>query len=408
VATPLLPAAYFAATSTAPWLLLRAARAAHLRQNAPVARLPERFGEATLQRPKGKLIWLHAASVGEVQSAAALAPYLAAHATLLVTTSTQTGAERAAQVLPEGCIHQFQPVDTARAVSSFLSHWQPDLALFVEGDLWPRMCRNLARRGTPAALLNARASKSRARFPRSYGYMLAPFRLITCQTEAVRAGLMALGLPGDRLKCLGDLKADLPATSISESALDAFQTAAKGRPVWAAVSTHPADEAHVLAAHRTLLTNTPDALLLWLPRHPARAEAIRAAADGLGLSQRSQGEAPTEKTQILLADTLGEAGAAFATASTVFLGGGFGREGGHNPYEPAKAGAFVLSGPRVNNFSAAYARLAVDGFTELVADTATLTEALGSRLSKPHQAPWQGSETNAAAATINALAAYLP
>ena len=157
-----------------------------------------------------------------------------------------------------------------------------------------------------------------------------------------------------------------------------------------------------------MLTNAPDALLLWLPRHPARAEAIRAAADGLGLSQRSQGEAPTEKTQILLADTLGEAGAAFATASTVFLGGGFGREGGHNPYEPAKAGAFVLSGPKVNNFSAAYARLAVDGFTELVADTATLTEALSSRLSKPHQPPWQGSETNAAVATIDALAAYLP
>lgn len=408
MATPLLPAAYFAATSTAPWLLISAARAAHIRQNAPLARLPERFGEATKPRPQGKLIWLHAASVGEVQSAAALAPLLADHAHLLITTSTQTGAERAAQVLPESCIHQFQPVDTARAVSGFLSHWKPDLALFMEGDLWPRMCRNLARSGTPAALLNARASKSRARFPRSYGYILAPFRLITCQSEAVRAGLQALGLPEARLACLGDLKADLPAAAVAHDALAAFQAAAKGRPVWAAVSTHPADEPHVLAAHRALLAEHPDALLLWLPRHPARASAILAAAEGLSVSQRSQSEAPTAQTQILLADTLGEAGAAFATAATVFLGGGFGAEGGHNPYEPAKAGAFVLSGPKVNNFSAAYARLATDGYAKIVADGAALTETLTARMAKPHSAPWQGPNSDAAAKTMAALAPYLP
>lgn len=407
MAAPLLLKAYFALTAAAPWLLTCAARRQHARQNAAPERLPERFGKASQPRPEGKLIWLHAASVGEVQSIAALTPRLAADATLLVTSATATGATRAAAILPEDTLQQFQPVDTPGAVRAFLAHWQPDLALFVEGDLWPRMCRALAQSGTPAALLNARASRSRTRFPAVYREMLAPFRLITCQSEAVLEELSALGLPAGKLASFGDLKAELPPATVDAAARKAFQQACAGRPLWAAVSTHAADEAPVLAAHRALLKTEPKALLLWLPRHPARAAAIRAAASGLTIAQRSLGEAVIDQTQILLADTLGEAGAAFASAPTVFLGGSFGPEGGHTPYEPVKAGAFVLSGPNVANFRDAYAQLECEGYAKTVPDSTALAKALISRLSAQHIAPWQGHEANTAAKTATELLRYL-
>ena len=406
--TPALLKAYFALTAVTPWLLKHAAKRQHLRQSAASERLCERMGQATKPCQTGPLIWLHAASVGEVQSAVALAPLLAEKAQLLVTTATQTGADRARAVLPKGTLHQFQPIDTPLATRKFLAHWQPDLALFVEADLWPRMCRALAQNGTPTALLNARSSKSRARFPRVYKEMLSSFNVITCQSDMAQKELQALGISPDVLFTFGDLKAALPKPEPDAAALAAFRAAAGKRPLWAAVSTHAADEAHVLAAHRDVLRHTPEALLLWLPRHPARATAIRDAAKDLHLAQRSLGEAVTSQSQILLADTLGEAGAAFATAPVVFLGGSFGREGGHTPYEPAKAGCYVLSGPNVANFKDAYARLSREGYATLLDSSTALAQALTTHMRRPHKGLWQSQSENAVAKTAAKLLSYVP
>ncbi len=411
MSTPLLWA-YTGLTALAPGLLTRMARKAHAVQAADPERFSERLGHASLPRPEGALIWLHAASVGEVQSLAALAPLLAARATLLITTTTQTGAQRAAEVLPEGTLHQFLPVDTAKSVRRFLSHWQPNLALFAEGDVWPRMSAALAARATPAALLNARASRSRSRFPRTSRALLAPFKLLTAQSKEVMAGLAQIGLAPEQLAYFGDLKAGLPAPQAAPEALAAFQSATLGRPVWAAVSTHEADEAAVLAAHQTVLAAQPDALLLWLPRHPARAAAIEAATS-LPLARRSYGQMPNASTAIFLIDTLGEAGAAFAAVPTVFLGGSFGADGGHNPYEPARAGCFVLHGAHVANFAAAYQRLARDGYARQVAEGAALGATVSARLSAQtaRLAPWadRGGDaaSGAAARTFARLEALL-
>lgn len=381
---------YAAVTSLAPWLLRYAATSRHRKQNAPEARLPERLGTPSKQRPDGPLIWLHASSVGEVQSVADLARLLSEDATLLVTTTTQTGAERVAKALPESVIHQYQPIDTTTAISSFLDHWQPDLAGFVEGDLWPRTLGMLSARGIPTALLNARPSRTRSRFGKSYGQLLRPLSLITTQSPTVLEDLAGLGVPETRLRYFGDLKADAPAPAISGDALAAFRSAAQGRPIWAAVSTHPDDEPQVIAAHQQLLKARPDTLLLWLPRHPDRATALCAgAAAHFRIARRSLGDAVTADTQVLVADTLGEAGAAFTVAPVVFLGGSFGEEGGHNPYEAAKLGAFTLSGPRIANFQTAYARLSAEGYAHIVTDSTALADALQARFNGAHKAPWE-------------------
>ena len=389
---------YHGLTALAPWLLGYAARKAHAKQGAEPARLGERFGKTNLERPLGPLIWLHAASVGEVQSMSALAPLLAARANLLVTTTTQTGANRAKDVMPRATLHQFLPVDTAQAVEQFLDHWQPDLALFAEGDVWPRMSTSLAKRHVPAALLNARASRSRSRFPSTSRTLLAPFKLLTTQSEEVLSGLADIGLDPAKLAYLGDLKAGLPAAPAPPEALSVFQTATQGRPVWAAVSTHEADETAVLTAQQVVLAAHPEALLMWLPRHPTRADLIEAGTS-LPLARRSRGEVPDAKTAIYLVDTLGEAGAAHATAPLVFLGGSFGANGGHNPYEPARTGAFVLHGPHVANFAAAYTTLARDGYAAQVTSAAELGAVVSEKLSAQSERlkPWADQDSSEAA-----------
>ncbi|MFQ5565600.1 MAG: 3-deoxy-D-manno-octulosonic acid transferase, partial [Paracoccaceae bacterium] len=193
-------AAYLAASRLAGpatrWLLLR--RTAGGREDP--GRLGERLGRAGVARPEGRLVWLHGASVGEALSMLPLITELrrqAPEATILVTTGTVTSARRMAEELPEGCIHQFVPVDTALAVRRFLRHWRPDLALWVESEFWPRLMVETARRGTPMMLVNARVSARSARrwamARRMVAALVRLFRRIVTQDARTVARLVAMG-----------------------------------------------------------------------------------------------------------------------------------------------------------------------------------------------------------------------
>jgi len=381
---PLLPRLWLALTGLAPGLPGALARRAHAHQRADPARLGERFGQPTLGRPAGRVIWIHAASVGEAVSVTALARAIAAQtgATLLITTATATGAATVAQRLPEA-LHQFLPVDTPRAVTGFLRHWRPDAALFVEGDLWPRLIRELTGTQTPMALINARASRSRARAPRSFGALLAPMQLITVQDEGLREGLVALGLDPSRIHAPGNLKADIAAPPVDPALRDTIAQAAAERAVWAAVSTHPGEEAIVLDAHRQLAGNP---LLLLAPRHPDRGDAVAAdlARRGLRVTRHSTGALPEATTQVHLVDTLGETGTLYAAAGLALVGGSLlPGPGGHTPYEPAALGCAVLSGPHVRNFAAAFGSLQAAGAARRILDTADLARTLTALLADP-------------------------
>lgn len=352
---PFLMRVLLALTAAAPGLLGQMARRAHSRQGADPARLAERFGRATLARPLGRLAWIHAASVGEAVSVVTLAREIEARtgASLLVTTSSTTGGQTAARHLPEA-MHQFLPVDTPAAVGRFLAHWKPDAAFFVEGDLWPRMITQLARSDTPMALLNARASRSRRRFPRSFGALLAPMALVTVQDEALRAEFVALGLTPERVQCPGNLKADIAPLPVDTARRAQIAQAAKGRWIWAAVSTHMGEDEIVLDAHEQL-PGTP--LLLLVPRHPVRGEALAALLTrrGFRFTRQGSGDMPGPQTQVHLVDLLGETGVVYAAAGIALIGGSLLQgPGGHTPFEPAALGCAVISGPHVENFAASY------------------------------------------------------
>lgn len=399
---------YLGATALLAGPLSGLARRRHRRIGADPGRFAERQGRATLPRPAGRLIWVHAASMGEVSAVADLAQRLAQDrgANVLVTTLTETGAATVARRLP-GALQQFLPLDTPGPVARFLDHWRPDLGVIVESDLWPRLILRAAAQ-MPLALVNARPSRSRARMPKTSAALLSRFGVITAQGPDVAQSLRALGLRDGLVHATGDLKAAAAPPPADPLDLASLRQSIGLRPCWAAVSTHAGDEVAVLSAHSAARHRMPDLLLILAPRHPDRAEAISAAAQRLGLTvaRRSQGGAPNPQTAILLADTLGETGLWFRLSPVVFLGGSFGPEGGHNPYEPAALGCAILSGPHTAHFAAAYNGLQSAGGALACVDAVALAAAVIRLGPDPSEA---GARAKAFHATqIGALDRTLP
>jgi 3-deoxy-D-manno-octulosonic-acid transferase len=336
-------------------------------------RLVERRGLARLKRPEGRLVWLHAASVGELASVLPLIARIAERGIgVLVTTGTVTSGGLAEQRLPRGVIHQFVPLDVPRFVRRFLAHWRPDLALFVESDLWPNMIVEASTRRVPLILINGRISEASYR---RWTYLrgtivdlLGRFDLCLAGTQGDAERLSALGAP--RVIAAGNLKLDVPAPPAGAARLAALQSAIGSRPLVAAASTHPGEESALIDAHRRLRADFSGLVTLIAPRHPERGAGVAelAAAAGLKASLRSRGALPDATTDIYVADTMGELGLIYRLSPLVFMGGSLVRHGGQNPIEPAKLGAAILHGPHVWNFAEIYAALDKSGGAAQVDD----------------------------------------
>ena len=367
--------------------LLLAARARRGKEDP--ARIGERLGRPSAPRPPGPLIWLHGASLGEAVSLLPLLPALARAAPdagLLLTSGTVAAARRLSGALPGGAIHQYAPVDTARAVRRFLDHWRPSLAIRAESELWPRMLVEAARRTLPVALVNARLSaRSAARWARLPGMaraLFAPLALAVTQDAETAARLAGLGADPARVRQGANLKSAVAVPEAPADALARARAAVAGRRVWLAASTHPGEEAAAAAAQATL---APETLLVLAPRHPDRGTEIAAdlAAHGLSAARRSHGEAPGPATRVWLVDTLGEMGLWYRLAEVVFVGGSLAPHGGHTPFEPAALGPAILHGPHTENFGPAYAALAAEGGAMRIAGDAALGPAVARLMADP-------------------------
>ena len=373
------------------------------------ARLPERRGLARLKRPKGPLVWLHAASVGELASVLPLIERIAKRGIgVLVTTGTVTSGGLAEQRLPRGVIHQFMPLDVPRFVRRFLAHWRPDLALFVESDLWPNMIIEASARGVPMILVNGRLSENSYRrwtyLRGTIVNLLRRFDLCLAGTPADAERLGALGAP--RVVTAGNLKLDVPAPPADRAKLTALHDAVAGRALIAAASTHAGEESAVIGAHRRLRANFPGLLTVIAPRHPERGPGVAelAAAAGLKASLRSRGALPDAATEIYVADTMGELGLIYRVSPLVFIGGSLVRHGGQNPIEAAKLGAAILHGPHVWNFAEIYAALDEARGAERVDGAERLTAGFGAWLA---DAAARERAAQAARATVESLGGAL-
>lgn len=365
----------------APFLLKR--RAARGKED--LARLKERLGHASRPRPEGALVWLHGVSVGESLSLLPLIDRIRAEspaATILVTSGTVTSAALLAKRLPPQVIHQYAPIDGPAAARRFIAHWRPTLGLFAESELWPNLIFEARRHGATLALVSARitahSAEGWARRPAAARALLDAFSLILPQDAASAMRLAGLGAkPGPllNLKYIGDP----PPFDAAE--LERLQAAAAGRRVVVAASTHAGEDGVIAEAVPA------DALLILIPRHPDRAPAIQAelAAMGRIVTRRSAGQALDPKSDIYLADTLGEMGLFMRLADIVVMGGSFAPGiGGHNPLEPARLERAIVSGPDTFNFADVYAQMAAADAVRITSGD-TLAAALDRLLSAPNQ-----------------------
>lgn len=351
------------------------------------ARLRERFGHASVARPPGNLVWIHAASVGEVQSVLTLVERLSDRADaphLLITTGTVTSAAMlAARHLPR-VIHQFVPVDTASSVRRFLDHWQPDLALWVESEFWPELLYQTQGRGIPTMLINARISaRSAARWQRLRS-MIAPlvdgFVAVFPSTPDDALRLQQLGTP--HIVATGNLKFDAAALPADTAALSALNAATAGRPMVLAASTHDGEEALIARACATIRTRFPALLCIIVPRHATRGDGITTMlrATGANVAQRSRDEAITAATQYYIADTMGELGLFYRACDIVCIGGSFVPHGGHNVLEPAQLRCTIITGPHMHNFADMTARMHAAHALIIADDEASLAQACEAML----------------------------
>jgi 3-deoxy-D-manno-octulosonic-acid transferase len=349
-------------------------------------RIGERYGIEGVPRPNGRLLWLHAASVGEALSVLPVLEALPAEIFTLFTTGTVTSARLLQQRLPDAGLegrvaHRFVPLDVPAWVARFLDHWRPDLASFVESEIWPNILAACRARDIPTVLLNARMSvRSAARWchvPAFAAELIGGFAWIAAQSDGDARRLVSLG--GRNVEALGNLKfaaADLPS---DEAELARLRGVLGGRSRWLAASTHPGDEEAAAEVHRRLAGAHPDLLTAIVPRHPERGAAIAACLDGA--PRRALGQDPGDG--IWIADTLGEVGLLYRLFPIVFMGKSFGSGGGQNPLEPARLGCAVATGPATANFADAVAALRAAGGLAEVADPAALAMWVDAMLSDP-------------------------
>lgn len=340
--------------------------------------------------PASTDVWVHAVSVGEVQAAAPLIRHLLARdppLRVLVTTTTPTGATRAADLFGAAVTHRYTPFDLPGVLGRFLDRLQPRVILVMETEIWPNTLDQAERRGVPVVLANARLSERSAR---GYGRLqpltretLRRFHCIAAQGQADAERFKALGAPAQRVKVTGSIKFDQPLPATLQDQAEVLRRDWDGRPVWVAASTHEGEEGPILEAHRRVRNQLPEALLVLVPRHPERFDRVAdlVSRTGFGLVRRSTHAPCTPDTAVLLGDTMGELPVFLAAADAAFIGGSLVPVGGHNPLEAAAVAVPVATGPEVYNFAAILDLLVDQGAALVVRDgdglAAVMTRWLG-------------------------------
>ncbi|KLK91593.1 3-deoxy-D-manno-octulosonic acid transferase [Microvirga vignae] len=348
-------------------------------------RLGERQGYPSRQRPKGHLIWVHGASIGETLSLLPIVERLTQRGlAVLVTSGTRTSASLIARRLPPGAVHQFMPLDVPRYIRRFLDHWQPDLALIAESEIWPNTVMALDERHIPLVMVNGRMSdRSFQRWQKLPGIirsLLERFALCLAQTQDDAERLARLGAP--RVVMTGNLKFDAAPPPADPRVVAHLSGLVAGRPVWLAASTHAGEEGAIVAVHRALAKRHPHLLTIIAPRHPHRGPEVAAIAAQAGLraSRRSEGIHPDRATDVYVADTVGEMGLFYRLSPIVVMGGSLVAHGGQNPIEPAKLGAAILHGPHVHNFEDVYNAIDLARGALMVKDSTALARAVSELL----------------------------
>lgn len=359
-------------------------------------RINERKGISDKPRPDGQLIWFHAASVGEAQSTLIMMDILIGrfpNTSIMITSGTKTSAQFLEKRLPENAFHQYAPMDNPKWVERFLAHWKPDMALWMESELWPNTLSAIKQHNIPAALLNARMSprsaKRWAKFPKLSKSIIDSFDLILTQTDTDTKDFKNLG--AQNVRTTGNLKYASEPLPADTDNLNDLTTAIGHRSIWLFASTHEGEENIAAQTHKILQKDFPNLLTIIVPRHPERRQDIAASLNKFDLETVFRGEQlqlPTENSNIYVADTMGELGLFYRLTDIAVIGrslacpkGG----GGHNPIEAAQLNCAVLYGPLMQNFTQICSELENTNGAIPLKDHLHLSQELRKLLSSPNK-----------------------
>lgn len=352
------------------------------------ARVSERRGVASVERPQGPLVWVHGASVGEILAMQPVVEQLRKQGfAVLLTSGTVTSAKTAAQRMPEGTIHQYVPLDIPGYINRFLDHWKPGMLLLAESEFWPNLLVQTSNRNIPIVLVNGRMSERSferwKRAPRTARTLLSCFELCLAQDAADAERLEHLGAP--RVLSTGNLKFDVMPPPADAQAMQDMKRSLHQRPVFLAASTHRGEDAAIIQAHLTVTETIPSLLTIIVPRHPERGGEIASLVQEARLSpaMRSRNHLPDRGTHVYVADTIGEMGLFYRIAPIVFMGGSLIKHGGQNPIEPAKLDNAILHGPHVHSFATIYSELNRQRAAATVTDADSLARSLLRLLNDP-------------------------
>ncbi|XHY19462.1 3-deoxy-D-manno-octulosonic acid transferase [Vibrio sp. NH-UV-68] len=366
------------------------------------ARWKEHFGITPKlnNRDNKAIIWIHAVSVGEVIAITPLIKKLSSQQPdkkLLITTTTATGAQQAA-ALSDIAEHRYMPLDLSFAVKRFLKTIQPQQLIIVETELWPNTLVCVSNANIPISVVNARLSDKSFR---GYKKVQPLFNLIApclskviCQHEDDAQRFHKLGITLDQLSVSGSIKYDISISpELWRKGHELRQELGTSRPIWIAASTHQGEDEKILTAHAQVLESFPSALLILVPRHPERFNDVMAlSGKKFETTRRTNHDRVSDKTQVYLADTMGEMMVLLGSADVCFMGGSLlgDKVGGHNLLEPAALAKPTLIGPSYFNFADITRQLSENNACQIVESEAVLAQAIIDLFNDPQNIQTKG------------------
>ena len=316
-------------------------------------RVNERFGISIKSRPKGKLIWIHATSVGEFNSTTGLIKYLSKKNNILVTTSTLTAYNYCKQIFENKVIHQYAPIDHEPWVINFIKHWSPNLVIWIESDLWPNTLRIISKHKIPSILLNLRISpQSLNRWKldkKSFSKILEYFDKVFAQSK--HDLLEIKKLTSKKIEFIGNLKLTSLSKKINKNKIKKIQKNISNKKVILIASSHRKEENLILKAINDIIKLNKNIFLIIVPRHPNRSfEVLETAKKYIPDCCLESDYKIMPKSKCLISNSLGEMSTYYSLSEIVILGGSFVNMGGHNPIEPARHNCSILTGPSIYNW----------------------------------------------------------
>ena len=359
-----------------------------LKKKEDPKRFKEKFCFFSEKKNKGKLIWFHGASVGELQSIVPLIEKLDKNKKInqiLITSNTLSSSKIISKFKFKKVIHQFFPIDVNFFSKKFLNYWKPSIVFFIDSEIWPNMLLNIKKENIPTILINGRITKKTFKrwllFPNFSNMLFKKFNLCLSSSKESKKYLKKLG--AKKIKYIGNLK-----YSQSEQKIDNIKknilNLIKLKKVWCASSTHYNEEKTCGLIHKKLKEKHKDLLTIIIPRHINRVESIKKELTNLNLKIHL--DEPTssidKKTDIYLVNSYGKTKSFYNSCKNVFLGGSIINHGGQNPLEAARFGCNVLHGKNVSNFEEIYEFLNKNKISYLVKNKLQFEKKLDFLLSK--------------------------